>query len=324
MNYRIGSCFKSYVLIIFCALFFVGCEQQPDQALGTLEWDRVDSRIPASEIITDINVDEGQHVEKGMVLLKIDDRKVEKQQDDLKARLDQASWKLKELEAGPLPQTIAEARARLEAAKSTMANDHDIYKRQKRLYETNFTSREQLDNAENKFLNSTERVKELTENLNKLLAGTRVEQVEQARSQVVSLTAQLEYLQLLKDDYTIKATRNGLVDSIPFKKGDRPPMQSVVCTLMTGDRPWARVYVPEKYRSTMRPGQEYRLAIDGQQDHFSVRLRTISSDSSFTPYFALSEKDRSRLSYVAKLDVLDERGRELTAGTPVQLILEKP
>ncbi len=140
---------------------------------------------------------------------------------------------------------------------------------------------------------------------------------------MASLQAQLEQVQLIREDYWIRAVRDGVVDSLPFKLGDRPPVNAVVCTLLAGDRPWARVYIPEPYRSRMLPGSEYRLHLNGQEKVFSVRLRSISSVASFTPYFALSEKDRSRLSYIAELEIVDQEARKLTGGTPVQLLLEE-
>lgn len=310
------------LLFVFFLTLFSGCRENPEQALGTLEWDRVNSRIPASEVILDILVDEGQHVSAGTVLVKIDDRKIAQQYQNLEARQVQASWQLKELEAGPLPQTIAEARARFEASQSTLKNSTEIYNRQQRLFKTNFTSREDLDNAKNLYLTRKEKTKELSEYLDRLLAGTRIEQIEQARSQVASLAAQLEQMRLLQDDYTIRATRDGIVDSLPFKIGDKPPPQTVVCTLLAGESPWARVYIPEPFRSTMLPGNQYTLKIDGQKNDFTAQLRSISSKASFTPYFALSENDRARLSYVAELDITDSGARNLTAGTPVQLLLE--
>lgn len=309
-------------LLVFVLFFLLGCEQSPEQALGTLEWDRVNHRSPATEIIVSINVSEGQRVEKGDLLLVIDDRKIVQQYRDVEAQLNQASWQLQELETGPRPQTIAEAKARLEAAKATLENDREIYERREKLFKTDFSSREQRDNSYNAYINSKERVTELTEMLDELLAGTRIEQVEQARSQVEALSARLSRLALLKEDYTITAARSGLVDSLPFKTGDKPPAQSVVCTLLAGSRPWARVYIPETHRSRMKPGGRYSLEIDGQPKSFTAQLRAISSEASFTPYYALSENDRSRLSYIAQLDLVDREAQELTAGTPVQLILE--
>ena len=313
---------KAYLLLMLM-LWLPACSQSPEQALGTLEWDRVNSRAPASEIVVDILVEEGDRVNAGDPILYLDDSKISEQIRDQEARLEQATWYLKELEKGPRAQKIAEAEARLKAAEATRENDLEIYNRQKKLYKTDFTSKQQLDITKKNYLNAREKVKEYTEQLDELMEGTRIEQIKQARANVASLTAQLKRLQLLAAEYKIRAPRAGVVDSLPFKKGDRPPAHAVVSTLLAGARPWARVYVPGPYRSKMKPGEDFSLRIDGQDEPFSVRLRSISSDASFTPYYALSERDRSRLSYVAKLDLVDEKAVELTAGTPVQLILER-
>ena len=313
---------KAYILLMLM-LWLPACSQSPEQALGTLEWDRVNSRAPASEIVVDILVEEGDRVNAGDPILYLDDSKISEQIRDQEARLEQATWYLKELEKGPRAQKIAEAEARLKAAVATRENDLEIYNRQKKLYKTDFTSKQQLDITKKNYLNAREKVKEYTEQLDELMEGTRIEQIKQARANVASLTAQLKRLQLLAAEYKIRAPRAGVVDSLPFKKGDRPPAHAVVSTLLAGARPWARVYVPGPYRSKMKPGEDFSLRIDGQDEPFSVRLRSISSDASFTPYYALSERDRSRLSYVAKLDLVDEKAVGLTAGTPVQLILER-
>ena len=309
-------------LSLLSILFVFGCSPESDQALGTLEWDRVNSRAPASEIIVNIVVEEGDRVTKGDTILIFDARKIMQQLLDQKARLEQATWQLRELETGPRVQTIAEAEARLEAAKATLENDKEIYNRQQKLHMTEFTSKQALDITRTNYLNSKERVTENSEKLDELLEGTRIEQIKQALAHVESLSAQLERLKLLEADYTIRASRDGLVESLPFKEGDKPPAQAVVSTLLAGSGPWARVYVPEPYRSSMKPGEEFSLKVDGQDGTFEVKLRSISSDASFTPYYALTERDRARLSYVAKLDLLGDKARELTAGTPVQLMLE--
>ncbi|WP_319548872.1 HlyD family efflux transporter periplasmic adaptor subunit [Desulfogranum marinum] len=313
---------KYSLILSLTMLCLLGCRNEPEQALGTLEWDRVNSRIPASEAILEIAVQEGQRVNAGTLLVQIDDRKIASSYNDLQARQEQAIWQLKELKAGPREEIIAEARARLNAALATMKNSDESYQRQQALFTTNSTSKQKLDNARNTYLNAVGEVNVLSASLDKLLAGSRKEQVEQAKCRVASLQAQLEQMQLIRDEYSIRATRDGVVDSLPFKLGDRPPLNAVVCTLLAGERPWARVYIPEPYRSQMLPGSTFRLKIDGRQQVFSTRLRFISSVASFTPYFALSERDRSRLSYIAELEIMDPEAGKLTAGTPVQLLLE--
>lgn len=307
------------VLLLSC----LGCETKQPQALGTLEWDRVHSRAVASEVITQISVHQGDFVSKGTLLLQLDDRKVLAESSEMKAGLEGAEWLLKELETGPRAETIAEARARVAAATAVLANARIIYERRETLYAGNFVSQEQRDIAKKDFLDAQSRLTEQEEALGQLLAGTREETIQQARSRIQGLKSRLQRLALLLADYSVTASRDGLVDSLPVKLGDRPQAGAVLATLLCGKRPWARVYVPEPYRSLMIPSQNYQLHIDGQSSPYTAKLRTISSEASFTPYFALSEKDRSRLSFVAELDLVDDKADSLTAGIPVQLILEK-
>ena len=53
------------------------------------------------------------------------------------------------------------------------------------------------------------------------------------------------------------------------------------------------------------------VAIDG-------RVRWVASEAAFTPYFALTERDRGRLSFVAKIDITEDRER-LPDGVPVEV-----
>ncbi|WP_163335851.1 HlyD family secretion protein [Desulfopila sp. IMCC35008] len=314
--------YTSYLFPLLLVMLLFGCQEEPEKALGTLEWDRVNSRAIASELIVDIFVDEGQQVEKDTPILVLDNRKIHQQCLEHKARLDKARWYLIELESGPRSQTIAEAEARLVAAQATLENREKIYQRQQQLYKTDIASREHLDIARSNFINAREKVREYSQQLNELTTGTRFEKIQQARAEFTALEAGLAHLELLEADYTVLATRDGLVESLPFNKGDRPPAGSVVCTLLTGEGPWARVYIPEPYRSAMQVDREYRLKVDGLDKTLPCRLRSISSEASFTPYYALTERDRSRLAYVAELDLIGNDTLHLTAGTPVQLVLE--
>ena len=54
---------------------------------------------------------------------------------------------------------------------------------------------------------------------------------------------------------------------------------------------------------------EYCIAVEGT-------VRWVSADASFTPYFALTEHDRSRLSYLAEIDLPGAAG--LPSGVPLQ------
>jgi HlyD family secretion protein len=45
----------------------------------------------------------------------------------------------------------------------------------------------------------------------------------------------------------------------------------------------------------------------------------ISSEAAFTPYYALTERDRDHFSYLAEIDLVDEAARDLPTGLPVEV-----
>ena len=49
-------------------------------------------------------------------------------------------------------------------------------------------------------------------------------------------------------------------------------------------------------------------------------VRWVSSDNAFTPYFALTEDDRGRLGYPAKIDLVGA-DRRIPDGVPVEVEL---
>jgi HlyD family secretion protein len=52
-------------------------------------------------------------------------------------------------------------------------------------------------------------------------------------------------------------------------------------------------------------------------------VRTVSHEAAFTPYFALTERDRGRLSYVAKIDLEGDAAHALPTGLPLEAELAR-
>ena len=74
----------------------------------------------------------------------------------------------------------------------------------------------------------------------------------------------------------------------------------------------------EALRARILPGHRAQVRVDGIGGEFAGTVRKAAADPSFTPYFALTEHDRGRLSFVAEVNV-DTQGRELPAGVPVEV-----
>ena len=90
--------------------------------------------------------------------------------------------------------------------------------------------------------------------------------------------------------------------------------------MLSGEQPYARIYVPEQLRINVGPGVRGDIFVDGLDEPLRGTVRWVASEAAFTPYFALTERDRGRLTYEAKVDIVTERQR-LPDGVPVEVEL---
>jgi HlyD family secretion protein len=89
--------------------------------------------------------------------------------------------------------------------------------------------------------------------------------------------------------------------------------------LLADTAPYARIYVPETVRASIVPGMSATVRVDGFPEPVQGRVRTVYSDAVFTPYFALTERDRSRLAYVAEVTLIGEDTGRIPTGLPVEV-----
>jgi HlyD family secretion protein len=111
-----------------------------------------------------------------------------------------------------------------------------------------------------------------------------------------------------------------VVDSLLFEVGERPAIGQPMAILLSGKQPHARVFVTEAMRVQVAPGTRARIFVDGLGQALDGRVRWVANEAAFTPYFALTEHDRGKLSYAAKVDVLN-RDERLPDGVPVEVEL---
>jgi len=180
-------------------------------------------------------------------------------------------------------------------------------------------SESELDDARGRQEVSAATRDEAAARLAELVAGTTVEELDQARAVLEEARAAVAERRLDLDRLQLNAPVAGVVDAIPYKTGDRPPAGATVIVLLAGSAPYGRVYVPEPIRASVTPGMAAVVTVDGIPGAFEGRVRTVSSEAVFTPYFALTERDRSRLAYVAEVTLTGDKAEELPTGLPVEV-----
>jgi HlyD family secretion protein len=289
--------------------------------LGTLEWDRIAVPAEVSEPITQILVKEGDQVQAQQLLLTLDAQRIQGQVDAAQADVQRLAAALDELRNGARAETIDAARATLGRAQSTAANAKITRDRAADVRRKGLNSQADLDNAETALRQANADAAAARANLDFLLHGTRPEDLAQGEAALAQAQANLAQLKVTLQRLEVHAPRAGRIDALPFKLGDRPPVGAGVASLLVGDAPYARVFVPEALRASVQPGAHFSVHVDGVAQPFQATLARIRSEASFTPYYALNGDDASRLTYRAELVLEGAEARKLPAGIPCQATL---
>lgn len=301
------------------ATLATACHRESEQTmLGTLEWDRVAVAAEVSEPILRIDVKEGATAHAGDAILSLDPRRTDAELAQATADAARAEAALAELRHGTRIETIDAARATLAGAESLQANAKRERDRRAEIRQRGLIAQADLDNAETALRTATSQSNNARANLAELLNGTRIEDIEQAQAQLASANAAVERLKLTRERLDVRAPVDGRVDALPFRLGDQPPAGATLVSLLSGAAPYARIYVPASQRAKLAEGAHCRVRVEGIAADYAATIRTLRSDPAFTPYYALTGDDASRLAYRAELVLESDAAKKLPAGLPAQ------
>jgi HlyD family secretion protein len=267
------------------AAFAVACaDEAKTRFVGTLERDRIELTAEAPEPIVERAVAEGAFVKAGDLVLRLDDQR-------LSALVAQSEHRR------------AAAAARIPGAESALATAERELARIVKLRASGVASPEAQDRGRAQ------------------RDAARAER-DAARAELSQAEAMLVEARIHAERLAVRAPRDARVDALPYEVGERPAAGAVVAILLADGAPYARVYVPEPERARVVPGARAAVHVDGVESALAGRVRTVSQEAAFTPYYALTERDRGRLSYVAKIDLEGEAARALPTGLPLEVELD--
>ncbi|WP_262023551.1 HlyD family secretion protein [Blastopirellula sp. J2-11] len=208
------------VLVFGSLLVYSQLRHEPLKVSGYIEAEdiRLGSRVGGR--IAEVLADEGDHVQKGQVLVRLEPFDLNEQlaaakaeQDDkqavlsklksgyrveevaqAKAQVDQLTARLKKLVDGPRKQEIDAARAELKMASSQLELAQANFKREKEVFEKGAGTQEKIDRVAD-LLREAESSSVVRENnLSLLVEGTRQEEIDEARAALDEATQQYELM----------------------------------------------------------------------------------------------------------------------------------
>jgi HlyD family secretion protein len=310
---------RSRIATVVVTIVLAACGGKEDYAvLGTTEWDRIALTAQAQEPIVALHVHEGERVTVGQALIDQDRVRTRREGEAAAAEVERLEALLTQQLNGARPETIEAARARLRGAQSVEVQTKLTFERASEMRKAKLNSQSDLDAARRAHDTARAETAAARAELALLLNGTRAEEIAQTGAALAAARARLEQAQVTLSRLAAVAPREGWVDAIPVRVGDQPAPGATLISMLVGDAAFARVYVPERLRANIGVGAAFRLTVEGVDGEFAARVRWIRAEPSFTPYYALTGDDVSRLTWVAELTLDGERAKTLPAGLPVR------
>ena len=289
-------------------------------ALGTLERDRLELPAEAHEPIIEVLAVEGEHVSQGQVLVRLDDSNGQRTRSSLRAQASAAHHRLDELIRGPRAEEILEARAQLASAEAQLESESREYQRVC-ANSCNSSSRAPRASIASARCATAQRLRSRRPAPNSHCSSTARASSSSIRRATPSHRRRQSCSRPRSACNALPSRRRGLASwrRCPTSWANVHRLEiRWWCCYLTG-QPTRASTCPRLCAAALQAGASATVHLDGAPESFAGRLRYISNEASFTPYYALTQKDRGRLSFLAYVDLHGERAATLPVGMPVEV-----
>jgi len=291
---------------------------------GNVDLREVDLAFNNSERIAAVLVQEGERVQKGQVLARLDTSRLAPQLEQAEAAVSAQRNVVERLHHGSRPEEIAQARANVALAQ---ADAHDAQRKYERIENLatssggRAVSRQDVDDARDAATMAAARLAVNRQTLDMAVLGPRKEDIAQAEAQLRADEAQAALLRQQMADAALVAPLRAVVRSRIAEPGDMSSPQKPAFTLAITDPKWVRAYVAEPDLALVHSGMQASIAIDAfPKRRFAGWIGFISPVAEFTPKTVQTEELRSSLVYEIRVFVTDPDDA-LRLGMPATVYL---
>ncbi|MEX6508413.1 HlyD family secretion protein [Jiella sp. M17.18] len=258
-------------------------KEQPDtiaSSNGRIEAQEIDVSAKYAGRLAEVLVDEGDMVDAGAVVARLDDR--ENRAQLLGAEAD-------ELRA---ESALAEAEALIAQRDSEAAVAESSYNRIVELFHAGHVSAQTLDEKQGA--------------LRTAKAAQRAAQAEkaQAQSSIEAAKAEVSRLKAVVDDMVIIAPRRGRVQYKLARTGEVVAAGAKIVTLLDLTDVSMSLYLPASQAGKVAVGDEARIILDPAPQYvIPAKVTFVSADAQFTPKAVETAEEREKLVFRVKIQI---------------------
>ena len=206
-------------------------------------------------------VEEGDSIEAGMALAKLDTANLEAEKQALVAQKAQAQAVLAELGNGARTEQIASAKATVKDLQQQLELEQLKSDRREYLYQEGVISREQLDEIAFNRNALNARLANAQSNLDELNNGTRQEQIVAQQAVVAEITAQIANLEITIAKSTLRAPFGGIVANRHLDEGAVVETGQSILRLVEDMQPEVKIGIPTTLVSRIPVGSQQTVQI---------------------------------------------------------------
>ncbi len=303
-----------------------GCGGEPDLTQGSyqgvVEFEERQLAFELPGRLMQLAVAEGDQVEPGTLIGRLDDTLARLQHDAASAAARAAQARLDLLYAGTREEEVKAAFAQLKAARAGQAFAYGELNRARGLVESGAGTPEELDARSNAYEQAVALVEQLEQQLKAAELGPRAEEIRAAEAQAEqSAAAQRSSAELVKR-HLLKATLAGEVLHLPAEPGEQLAGGSPVAVLADPTRPFVDVFVAQAELSRFHVGGAVTVRTDGLGAPLQGAVEHIARTTEFTPRFLFSERERPHLVVRVRVRIADPEKR-IRSGIPAFVTLAK-
>lgn len=217
----------------------------------------------ADGIVEEFTAERGQLVKDGDVLSTLRMVTTDLGIKQAKAELEERRHELAELENGSRPEEVAEARAKMLAAKAIMLSAANQFERVKGLFESNAANANDLEQAEERAEAANQTFVAAESRMKLVEAGPRIERIEVVRARFDAQKQQVAYLEAEREKRTTKAPFTGYIVDEHTYVGQWLSKGDPIITLAKLDEVDVVVNVDQRDLSHVRLGDSAEVVIPG-------------------------------------------------------------
>ena len=308
------------ILLGGTAFLATGCGNRREHRLnlsGNIEVIQVEASFRVAGKVIERPVDEGQSVQAGQLLARLDARDLEQQVAMRQADAATARAALDAALAGSRKEEVEASKAALEQAQADLRRLDPDEARIRDLYQKGILSVRDYEASRASLEAAQGKVRQAEQQYALVRKGPRKEDIDQVRARFEQAQHALALARTQLGYATLTAPSAGVILSKNVEPMEYVSPGTAVVTMADLGQVWLRAYVEEADLGRVKVGQKASVTSDSfPGKRYEGHVAFIASEAEFTPKSVQTRKERTKLVYRIKIDIPNP-AMELKPGMPV-------